>query len=167
MLDFCGARGRGRALALATVLFGSLAAWPAVADDTDAGWLDGVYSGEFGARFWYGMGQTGKDLYGTDGTTMVSRLTYGGLTGGSGEVFGQINERNYFIKGVAGIGRAHARHASRTRTSNRSTSPYSSTDSSLHRATSATSRSTAAAISLKRPMPAWACSPATAFCTRR
>ena len=65
MLDFRGAQGRKRALALAAALFGSLAAWPAVADDSDGGWLDGVYSGEFGARFWYGMGETGKNLYDT------------------------------------------------------------------------------------------------------
>ena len=132
MLDLCGTRRRARALALATVLFASLAAWPAVADDSDGGWLDGVYTGEFGARFWYGMGKTGKDLYATDGTTMVSRLSYKGLTGGSGEVYGQLNERNYFIKGVAGIG-ALLRGSLQDEDFAPVTTPYSSTDSSLHR----------------------------------
>ena len=132
MLDFCGTRRRKRALALATVLFGSLAAWPAVANDTDSGWLDGVYSGEIGTRFWYGMGQTGKDLYGTDGSTMVSRLTYRGLTGASGEVFGQVNERNYFVKGVAGLGTLLMHGTLQDEDFEPLTSPYSSTDSSLH-----------------------------------
>ena len=133
MPDFCGTRRRKRALALATVLFGSLAAWPAVANDTDSGWLDGVYSGEIGTRFWYGMGQTGKDLYGTDGSTMVSRLTYRGLTGASGEVFGQINERNYFVKGVAGLGTLLMHGTLQDEDFETTTfSPYSSTDSSLH-----------------------------------
>ena len=133
MLDFCSTRRRKRALALATVLFGSLAAWPAVAGDTDTGWLDGVYSGEFGTRFWYGMGQTGKDLYDTDGSTMLSRLTYRGLTGASGEVFGQINERNYFVKGVAGLGTLLMHGTLQDEDFETATfSPYSSTDSSMH-----------------------------------
>ncbi len=131
MLDSLGTRGRKRALALAMVLFGSLTAWPAAADDTDWGWLNGVYSGEIGARFWYGMGQTGKNLYDTTGRIPVSRLTYKGLTGGSGEVFGQLNERNYFLKGFAGIG-ALMRGSLQDEDFEPVTSPYSSTDSNLH-----------------------------------
>ena len=101
------------------------------------------------------------------GNTLVSRLSYKGLTGGSGEVFGQINERNYFVKGVAGLG-ALLRGSLQDEDFAPVTSPYSSTDSTLHEpAISATSRSTAAPISPRRPMPASACSPATASCTRR
>ena len=119
----------------AIILFGCLAAWscigPAAANDTDWGWLDGVYNGEIGTRMWVGMGQTGKDLYGTDARTLYSRLTYRGLTGASGEVFGQVNERNYFVKGVAGIG-ALLRGTLQDEDFPPGISPYSSTDSSLH-----------------------------------
>ncbi len=132
MLKFRGARRRERALVLAMVLLGSLAAGPATAGDSDWGWLNGVYSGEIGARFWVGMGQTGKNLYGTDGKTMVSRLTYRGLTGGSGEIYGQINERNYFVKGFAGIGALLRGTLQDEDFETPSFTPYSSTDSSLH-----------------------------------
>ncbi len=132
MTEFCATRRLKHIIALAAILLGSLPAWPALADDTDWGWLDGVYSGEIGTRFWYGMGETGKDLYGTDGTTMVSRLTYRGLTGASGEVYGQINERNYFVKGVAGLGKLLMRGSLQDEDFEPLTSPYSSTDSSLH-----------------------------------
>ncbi len=135
MPDFRAPRHRTRTRALAMFVFGSLAAWlcvgPAAADDTDWGWLDGVYSGEIGTRLWYGMGDTGKNLYGTDGKTLYSRLTYKGLTGASGEVFGQINERNYFVKGIAGIG-ALMRGTLQDEDFPPGISPYSSTDSSLH-----------------------------------
>ncbi len=132
MLDFFGARRQQRAAALAIIFTGSLAAWPAVAGDTDRGWLDGVYNGEIGARVWYGMGSTGKNLYGTDGSSKVSRLTYSGLTGGSAEVYGQLNERNYFVKGVAGLGTL-LRGTLQDEDFPPTVSPYSSTDSSLHR----------------------------------
>ena len=104
MVDFSDTRRAGRAFALAAVVLAGFAAVRAVAGDGDGGWLDGVYSGELGTRFWWGMGQTAKDLYGTDSTTMVSRLTYHGFTGATGEVYGQINEKNYFVKGYAGLG---------------------------------------------------------------
>ena len=132
MTTFLGERRFERTLALTTALLCSLSAWPATADDTDWSWLNGVYSGEIGSRFWYGMGQTGKDLYGTDGKTMVSRLTYSGLAGSSGEVYGQINERNYFIKGVAGLGKLLMRGSLQDEDFPPLTAPYSSTDSSLH-----------------------------------
>ncbi len=127
------ARGRERTFALAMIAIAGLAATPAAAGGTDWSWLDGVYSGEIGARFWLGMGNTAKDLYGTDGRTMVSRLTYGGLTGGSGEVYGQINERNYFVKGVAGIGALLRGTLKDEDFATATFSPYSSTDSSLHK----------------------------------
>ena len=132
MLRICGVPRRERAFALATVLFASLAAGPVAAGGSDWTWLDGVYSGEIGARAWYGMGDTGKSLYGTDGKTMVSRLTYGGLTGASGEVFGQINERNYFVKGVAGIGTLLRGTLKDEDFETASFTPYSSTNSELH-----------------------------------
>ena len=132
MTDFQDMRRPRRALALATIVFGTLSAWPAAASDTDWTWLDGVYSGEIGARAWYGMGQTGKDLYGTDRSMLVSRLTYKGLTGASGEIYGQINERNYFIKGVAGLGKLLMRGSLQDEDFPPVVTPYSSTDSSLH-----------------------------------
>ncbi len=131
MTDSLGARRWQAALALATVLVGCLAALPAAANGTDWGWLDGVYSGEIGTRFWYGMGQTGKDLYGTDAKTLYSRLTYKGLTGMSGELFGQVNERNYFVKGNAGLG-ALLRGSLQDEDFPPGIAVYSSTDSSLH-----------------------------------
>ncbi len=126
------ARTAKRSLAAALTLFGCLAAWPAAADDTDWGWINGAYSGEIGARMWYGMGETGKNLYGTDGSTLVSRLSYKGLAGASGEVYGQINQGNYFVKGVAGLGRLLMRGTLQDEDFEPFTSPYSSTDSSLH-----------------------------------
>jgi hypothetical protein len=126
-------RGRQLGLALAAIVVGSLATGPAFAGGTDWSWLDGVYSGEIGARTWLGTGQTGKDLYGLDGHTMVSRLTYRGLVGASGEIYGQVNERNYFVKGVAGIGKLAMRGSLQDEDfATAGFSPYSSTDSSLH-----------------------------------
>ena len=135
MTDLHDTRHHKPIVALVTILFTSLAAWPAAAGDTDWGWLDGVYSGEIGTRFWYGMGQTGKDLYGTDAKTMVSRLTYKGLTGASGELFGQLNERNYFVKGTAGLGALMRGTLQDEDFATATFSPYSSTDSSLHTGT--------------------------------
>lgn len=133
MIDACRARHLGRAAAAAVVLLGGLALRPAAAAETDWGWLDGVYSGELGVRAWYGMGETGKSLYGLDGKTMVSRLTYRGLVGASGEVYGQLNERNYFVKGVAGLGTLTMRGSLQDEDfPTPDFSPYSSTDSSLH-----------------------------------
>ena len=131
MNDFRDLRRQARATYVAAALLAGLSAWPAAADDTDWGFLDGVYSGEIGTRLWVGMGKTGKDLYGTDGKTMVSRLTYRGLTGASGEVFGQINERNYFVKGFAGLG-ALMRGTLQDEDFPPGITPYSSTDSPLH-----------------------------------
>ncbi len=131
MSDFPGIRRAERTLALALVLFGSVATLPAVANDSDTGWLDGVYSGELGTRFWYGWGSTGKDLYGADRSTMVSRLTYKALTGATGEVYGQINEKNYFVKGFAGLGSLMRGTLQDEDFVTADFSPYSSTDSSL------------------------------------
>ncbi len=122
----------GRSLAVALAILGGFAAWPATAGGSDLSWFDGAYSGEIGTRFWYGMGETGKNLYGTDSSTMVSRLTYRGLTGASGEVYGQINERNYFVKGFAGLGTLMRGTLQDEDFATADFSPYSSTDSSLH-----------------------------------
>lgn len=135
MTDFRTFQRLHHPLTLAVLMLAGLASWPfvgpAAADDTDWGWLDGVYSGEIGTRFWYGMGETGKDLYGTDGTTLYSRLTYKDLIGASGEVYGQINERNYFVKGIAGLGTL-LRGTLQDEDFPPGISPYSSTDSALH-----------------------------------
>lgn len=119
------------ALALLALLVSFAPPTPAAADDTDWGWLKGAYDGEIGVRGWAGMGKTGKTLYDGTGTAPVSRLTYDGLVGASGELFGQINERNYFIKGVAGLG-SLMRGTLQDEDFAPFITPYSSTDSELH-----------------------------------
>jgi opacity protein-like surface antigen len=60
---------------------------------------------EIGARYWYSMGRTAKDLYDPAGSAMVSRLTYSGLAASSAEVFGRIDGHGgLFAKGFIGVG---------------------------------------------------------------
>jgi len=63
------------------------------------------FTSEFGLRYWYSWGETQKDLYGISGAYMVSRLTYDGLNGHSGEAFGRLDHTSgFFLKGYAGGG---------------------------------------------------------------
>ncbi len=59
---------------------------------------------EVGARYWYSTGKFQWDNQ-IPGKINESRLTYGDLTGNSGEIFARINSPyNIFVKGVAGLG---------------------------------------------------------------
>src|SRR5215475_12372476 len=61
------------------------------------------YVGEFGLRFWFGDGKTGKSLYDPTGTSLVSRLTYNGQLIFGGEAFTRFDFNNgWFLKGYAG-----------------------------------------------------------------
>jgi hypothetical protein len=64
-----------------------------------------TYSGDFGLRFWYGRAKTGKNLYDTAGTTLVSRLTYDDLTIVSAEAFTRFElDKGWFMKSYLGAG---------------------------------------------------------------
>jgi outer membrane protease len=64
-----------------------------------------TYTGEFGTRFWYGRGKTGKDLFDTTGSLLVSRLTYADLNLYTLEGFGRFDfAGGWFLKGYAGGG---------------------------------------------------------------
>jgi hypothetical protein len=64
-----------------------------------------TYSGEVGLRFWYGRGKTGKDLFDTDGVSLVSRLTYNNFSIFSAEAFGRFDlNTGWFLKGFVGGG---------------------------------------------------------------
>jgi hypothetical protein len=77
---------------------------PQTATDWSYKGFDGpsTYVGEFGLRFWYGRGSTGKSLYDNTGA-LVSRLTYGDLSVFAGEAFTRLDFNNgWFLKGYAG-----------------------------------------------------------------
>lgn len=62
---------------------------------------------EFAARYWYGRGKTGESLYDNPALsdTMVSRLTYSGMTSNSGELYGRAAATTgWFVKGYVGGG---------------------------------------------------------------
>jgi outer membrane protease len=64
-----------------------------------------TYAGEVGLRFWYGKGKTGKDLYDSSGTSLVSRLTYDHLSIFAGEAYGRFDfNTGWFLKGYVGGG---------------------------------------------------------------
>jgi hypothetical protein len=68
-----------------------------------------VWKGEFGGRYWYSSGRTQYGLYGLPPelapTNLVSRLTYTGLTGHTGELFGRVDHwSGVFVKGNVGLG---------------------------------------------------------------
>ena len=61
--------------------------------------------GEFGARYWFSIGKTAKNLYDIPGTALVSRLTYDGLRGHSVEDFGRADHTSGIdVKGYLGGG---------------------------------------------------------------
>jgi hypothetical protein len=68
-----------------------------------------VWKGEFGGRYWYSSGTTQYGLYGVPPgvptTGLISRLTYTGLTGHAGELYGRVDHwSGVFVKGYAGLG---------------------------------------------------------------
>ena len=68
-----------------------------------------VWKGEFGGRYWYSSGRTQYGLFGLPPelapTNLVSRLTYTGLTGHAGELFGRVDHwSGVFVKVNVGVG---------------------------------------------------------------
>ncbi len=64
-----------------------------------------MIDGEFGARYWFSMGKTAKNLYDVPGTALVSRLTYDGLRGHAVEGFGRADHTSgVYVKGYLGGG---------------------------------------------------------------
>ena len=60
---------------------------------------------EFGSRVWFSTGKIQQDLFDQSNTQLLSRLTYPGLTGASGELFGRVEHVNgWFVKGFLGAG---------------------------------------------------------------
>jgi outer membrane protease len=64
-----------------------------------------AYQGQFDLRFWFGQGNTSKNLYDTSGAVLVSRLTYGDFAIFTGEGVARFDFNNgWFIKGYGGGG---------------------------------------------------------------
>jgi hypothetical protein len=65
---------------------------------------------EFGGRYWYSSGKNWYNYYGDTTTSLlVSRLSYQGMTGQSGEAFFRVDSfsgslKGVFVKGYAGGG---------------------------------------------------------------
>ena len=92
------------ALALAASLSSAV---PARAGEwTFHGWEPpAAYTGDVGLRFWYGKGNTGKNLYDPSGSFLVSRLTYNNLSIFSAEGFARFDlNTGWFLKGLIGGG---------------------------------------------------------------
>ncbi len=97
----------------------------------DMTWPASGFQTEFGMRYWANWGSTGYDLYGPNHSVLLSRLTFGDLTGNAGEVFGQITDNRYFVKGFAGLGSLGGGNL-QDEDFPPFTFPYSSTDSDQH-----------------------------------
>src|SRR5215471_18439386 len=64
-----------------------------------------TYTSDFGMRFWYGSGKTGKTLFDDTGALTVSRLSYDGFSIFTGEGFARFDlNSGWFLKGYAGGG---------------------------------------------------------------
>jgi hypothetical protein len=59
---------------------------------------------EFGARYSQSAGKSKKTLYDQSGTLLISRLTWTGATGHSGEGYFNITSTGVFLKGYFGVG---------------------------------------------------------------
>jgi hypothetical protein len=90
------------------------------------------WQAEFGARAFFSGGRLQKDLYDPDvRRQMNSRLTYGGTTASTGELFGRVDAPSgWFVRGYAGIG-SHAGGLLTDEDYPPDTVPYSKTHSSL------------------------------------
>ena len=53
-----------------------------------------AYQGQFDLRFWFGQGNTSKNLYDTTGSLLVSRLTYNNFSIYSGEAVSRFDFNN-------------------------------------------------------------------------
>lgn len=64
-----------------------------------------TYTYDLGVRYWYGRGETAKDLFDIPGGTMLSRLTYADFSTHTGELFGRLDHSSsVFLKGYLGAG---------------------------------------------------------------
>jgi hypothetical protein len=90
-----------------------------------------AFTASFAARYWYGMGNTSKDLYGFTRDTLNSRLTYSGLQSHSAEVFGRVDHSSgLFWKAYLGGGLLTGGHL-QDEDFPPGITPYSSTNSTL------------------------------------
>ncbi len=90
-----------------------------------------AFDGDLGLRYWFNWAKTGKDLYDIPGDALVSRLTYDGMYGNSGEGFGRLDHTSgFYTKGYLGGG-LFAKGQLKDEDFPPTTTPYSSTLSSL------------------------------------
>jgi hypothetical protein len=91
------------------------------------------FTSSFALRYWYGLGSTSKDLYGFSRGELVSRLSYTGLRSHSFEIFSRVDHTStsLFWKGYAGGGLLTGGDL-QDEDFPPLTTPYSSTDSTLH-----------------------------------
>lgn len=59
---------------------------------------------EIGLRYWYSKGKSQKSLYDSGGSLLISRLTWTGQAGQSGEGYFNIADAHFFVKGYFGGG---------------------------------------------------------------
>jgi len=90
------------------------------------------FTSSFGLRYWYGMGNTSKDLYGLTRDTLYSRLTYSGLQSHSLELVFRVDHQptGLFWKGYGGGGLLTQGNL-RDEDFPPGVTPYSSTNSTL------------------------------------
>lgn len=64
-----------------------------------------AYQGQFDLRFWFGQGNTSKDLFDSTGSMLVSRLTYSNFSIFTGEAVSRFDFNNgWLLKGYVGGG---------------------------------------------------------------
>ena len=91
-----------------------------MAERGDAAPVPWSFEGSVGARYWYGWGKTGKDLYGVSGTSEVSRLSYREIESHAFELFGRLDTSHGWFRQRATPGEGRSAAAgSTTRTSTR------------------------------------------------
>ncbi|HLL28180.1 MAG TPA: omptin family outer membrane protease [Xanthobacteraceae bacterium] len=59
---------------------------------------------EFGLRYWYSSGKFQKTLFDSTGALQISRLTWTGIVGNSGEGYFNVTDKGVFVKGYLGLG---------------------------------------------------------------
>lgn len=97
---------RARVPLVSLVALCAVAASPAVANPFIVEQEPSAFTSSFALRYWYGLGDTSKDLYGFTRDDLVSRLSYTGLQSHSLEIFTRVdhNSSSFFWKGYAGGG---------------------------------------------------------------
>jgi len=89
------------------------------------------FTSSFALRYWYGLGNTSKDLYGFTRNDLVSRLTYSGMQSHSLEMVARVDHSSgLFWKGYAGGGLLTQGNL-QDEDFPPDTTPYSSTNSTL------------------------------------